>query len=92
MAVSGQGLLYNFEAEGMEYEKPEEYAKMAEDKAVAKAAGDSQDVYLTIINGVLGAKKHMKWDNGALQVCALCHIRVQAQLQAGCTITWMLLA
>lgn len=27
------------------------------------------DVYLSLINGVINAKKHMKWDNGAMQVC-----------------------
>ena len=31
-------------------------------------AAESMDVYLSLINGVINAKKHMKWDNGALQV------------------------
>lgn len=32
----------------------------------------SMDVYLSLINGVINQKKHTKWDNGALQVRALC--------------------
>jgi len=68
MTVSGQGLVYEFEA--MEQEKSY-YAKDAAQPEVAKKEyepeAESMDVYLTLINGVINAKKHMKWDNGAMQ-------------------------
>jgi hypothetical protein len=92
MTVSGQGLVYNFQADTAEEapEKPkkptygadkyvvEKYAADAGASADAKKApvdeeetttdGETMDVFLSLINGVINTKKHMKWDNGALQV------------------------
>lgn len=84
MTVSGQGLVYNFEAESLkeeeeEHEKyqkkyDEKYAQVAgKDKAAAVKGAEEEkkeglDVYLTLINGVLNAKEHMKWETGAVQV------------------------
>jgi len=70
MTVSGQGLVYEFEA--MEQEKSYEKKEYTKETAAVKGAeeepeAESMDVYLSLINGVINAKKHMKWDNGALQ-------------------------
>jgi len=65
MTVSGQGLVYEFEAMQQEktYTKESAEVKKAEEEPEVEA----MDVYLSLINGVINAKKHMKWDNGALQ-------------------------
>lgn len=94
MTVSGQGLVYNFQAaeETEEPEKPkkptygaDKYAaeKYSVDAGAADSTaaapkkteeeetttdGETMDVFLSLINGVINTKKHMKWDNGALQV------------------------
>jgi len=78
MSVSGQGLVYNFESESLKgtYEKE---AKLAEKKTKKADEEDeykkeeeedkeeSMDIFLSLINGVVNANKHMKWDNGAVQ-------------------------
>lgn len=75
MTVSGQGLVYNFKAlpEEPKYEKYEKkyekYADKEEEDAVTPAP-EGMDVFLSLVNGVINTKKHMKWDNGAIQYFA----------------------
>jgi hypothetical protein len=42
-------------------------AAVAADKKDAEEPADGLDVYLTLINGVVGRNKELKYDNGALQ-------------------------
>lgn len=79
--MSGQGLVYNFESEGLKsaYEKEaklaEKKTKKADEEEEYKKEEEeedkeeSMDIFLSLINGVVNANKHMKWDNGAVQVC-----------------------
>jgi len=83
MSVSGQGLVYNFESDSLKssYEKEapkykyEKDAKLEntdktekkDEEEEEKDDEESMDIFLTLINGVVNAHKHMKWDNGAVQ-------------------------
>jgi hypothetical protein len=77
MSLSGQGLVYNFDADlkvagygkEAEAEKYGKYGKkpVVEEPVAAEPVAESMDVYLSLINGVINTKKHMKFDNGALQ-------------------------
>jgi len=60
--VSGQGLVYNFDNE--------QYGAKSGDARIAKDGEEAAgiDVYLALINGVVGRNKELKYDNGALQV------------------------
>jgi hypothetical protein len=46
---------------------PQGKASAAADKKDAEEPADGLDVYLTLINGVVGRSKELKYDNGALQ-------------------------
>jgi hypothetical protein len=76
MSLSGQGLVYNFDADlkvagygkEAEAEKYGKYGnKVVEEPVAAEPVAESMDVYLSLINGVINTKQHMKFDNGALQ-------------------------
>lgn len=43
-------------------------ANKAPEEEETATDGETMDVFLSLINGVINTKKHMKWDNGALQV------------------------
>jgi len=62
LTVSGQGLVYNFDNE--QYGSKYGDVKIQKD---GEPAAEGIDVYLALINGVVGRSKELKYDNGALQ-------------------------
>ena len=79
LTISGQGLVYNFDNE--------QYGGKAAAKVQADAKdaeADGIDVYLALINGVVGRNKELKYDNGALQVRM--HAGGRRRKQADCTL------
>lgn len=66
LTVSGQGLVYNFDnAQYGSYKAKSAATK--KDGEEEEEAANGLDVYLALINGVVGRNKELKYDNGALQ-------------------------